>query len=50
MFAKTIAYGKVFCNHGTCQGEFPLDPQRCTPACAGAWPETSRWLDAGDAH
>lgn len=29
MFAKTIAVGKVLCNHGTCQGELPLTP--CAP-------------------
>ena len=50
MFAKTIAVGKVLCNHGTCQGAFPLDPLRCTPAYAGATRQTSRWLDVGAAH
>ena len=50
MFAKTIAVGKVFCNHGTCQGGFPLNPLHCTPSYGGTSPGTSRWLDVGDAH
>lgn len=50
MFAKTIAVGKVLCNHGTCQGEFPLDPLCCAPAYAGASQETSLCLDVGHAH
>jgi hypothetical protein len=50
MFAKTLAVGKGFCNHGTCQGAFPLDPLCCTPACAGASLQTRRWLDVGAAH
>lgn len=50
MFAKTLAVGKGFCNHGLCQGGFPLNPRRCTPARSGASLATNRWLDVGAAH
>lgn len=46
MFAKTLAVGKGFSKHGTCQGEFPLDPYaarlpaqalRYRPAAGWTW-------------
>lgn len=50
MFAKTIASGKVLCNHGTCQGGCPLNPLRCTPPFGGTSLGASRRLDVGNAH
>ena len=50
VFAKTIAAGKVLCNHRLCQGGYPLDPRRCTPAFSGASLRASPRLDVGYAH